>query len=100
MCASLYQKMALTQEQIKRLKKLSALSGEKTLEIWSVLESFSLLEKTVTNEQKQPVRSGNNLLITREDTVKESTLQDKLLGATKQKVMAHQIVLGGIMHGE
>jgi Asp-tRNA(Asn)/Glu-tRNA(Gln) amidotransferase C subunit len=92
--------MALTQEQIKRLKKLAALSGEKTLEISSVLESFSLLEKTETNEQNHPVRSGNNILIPREDIVQKSDLQDKLLGSTKQKVMAHQIVLGGIMHGE
>jgi len=92
--------MSLTQAQIKHLKKLSALSGEASLEISSVLDSFSLLEKAQTQNAKKIERSGNNTLILREDISKDSWIQNALLDSSPQKIMANQIVLAGIMTGE
>lgn len=46
-------------------------------------------------------RSGNNVMIPREDIISENeNIPDELLSCSPQKVAAHQIVLAGIMQGE
>jgi Asp-tRNA(Asn)/Glu-tRNA(Gln) amidotransferase C subunit len=93
--------MSLTQDQIKHLQKLTALTGEDALEISSVVDSFSVLEKVDTSKIASVSRSGKWSLVPRPDVVKKNErLPEKLLECSPQKVAAHQIVLGGIMIGE
>lgn len=92
--------MSLTQEQITRLKKLTALSGENRVEISSVLESFSAIQAIDTTSITDITRSGAGVLVPRSDSVISTDLSDELLACSKQKKAAHQIVLGSIMIGE
>lgn len=50
--------MSLTQAQITHLQKLTALIGEDNLEISSVVDSFSVLEKVDTSAVTSVSRSG------------------------------------------
>lgn len=93
--------MTLTQEQITRLGKLTALQANSEITLDSVLESL----KTVTNADTSGVenisRSGNGVMSPRADEISENEkLPDELLACSPQKVAAHQIVLAGIMQGE
>lgn len=93
--------MSLTQEQITRLAKLTALNADSHIEIDSVLDSFDAVKNTDTSSVHAISRSGQPKLILREDSVHEDeTIADKLLAESPQKIAAHQIVLAGIMHGE
>lgn len=93
--------MLLTQEQITRLSRLTALHDTKSLSVDSVLESFSTLSQTNTDSVVSMTRNGADELILRPDIVREDTsLPDRLLDASHQRKAAHQIVLGGIMQGE
>ena len=92
--------MSLTQDQITRLKKLTALEWQKNIEISSVLESFSALQELENIENTEIHRSGAGSLDLRKDQVKDSPLADALLACSPQKIAGHQIVLGGIMIGE
>lgn len=93
--------MPLTQDQIQRLSFLTAIQGDTNIDIDSVLQSFSDLQSTPTDEHQHLSRSGNPVLLLREDTPRSSPdLPDMLLACSPQKVTAHQIVLSGIMQGE
>lgn len=93
--------MTLTQEQITRLAKLSALSPDTSLDINSVVNSFDIISDVDTTSVKQSTRSGKTHLFLREDVVIEDEfLPDQLLKCSPQKIAAHQIVLAWIMHGE
>ncbi len=93
--------MSLTQEKINRLKKLTALESDKSINIDSVLDSFDVLQKMNVDLTRDPVRSGQWVLLPRIDEVKISqTTPDELLACTSQRVVSHQISLGSIMHGE
>ncbi len=50
--------MSLTQEKINRLKKLTALESDKSINIDSVLDSFDVLQKMNVDLTRDPVRSG------------------------------------------
>jgi Asp-tRNA(Asn)/Glu-tRNA(Gln) amidotransferase C subunit len=93
--------MSLTQDQIKTLKKLTALSWEKTVSIDSVLESFDSIAQVDTSSITTSTRSGKGSLLPRIDIVKASeTTSDALLACSKQRVVGHQIALTSIMQGE
>jgi Asp-tRNA(Asn)/Glu-tRNA(Gln) amidotransferase C subunit len=93
--------MSLTQDQIIRLQKLTALKHTENIDISSVVDFFSLLNAVHTDTLQTPSRSGQWTLLPRKDVVEEiSSLPDELLKCSNQKKAAHQIVLGGIMHGE
>lgn len=92
--------MSLIQAQIDHLGKLTALHPWANLEISSVLDSFESLGKTDTSRVTSLSRSGNDVLVLREDIVQDANISDELLSCSKQKKAAHQIVLGGIMIGE
>lgn len=97
----LYRKMSLTQDKIIRLRKLTALSGNKEINIDSVLDSFESLQNIEIGANIGATRSGKGTLLPRPDVVQSSiTTSDELLGCTKQRVIGHQIALGSIMHGE
>jgi Asp-tRNA(Asn)/Glu-tRNA(Gln) amidotransferase C subunit len=93
--------MSLTQEKINTLKKLTSLKGGESLNIESVLDSFETLQVKNIELNHAPTRSGQGTLIPREDRVYISTASsDDLLHCSPQKVIAHQISLSSIMHGE
>lgn len=93
--------MSLTQEQITRLAKLTALSPDTSVEIESVVASFDAIAAVDTSQISEISRSGNVYLTPRADTiVEDAALPDALLACSPQKIAAHQIVLSGIMHGE
>lgn len=93
--------MNLTQEQIARLAKLTALQANSEIQIDSVLDSVDAVKNTNSSDVKNISRSGKNVMSLREDTIiEDSTMPDNLLKCSKQKIAAHQIVLAGIMHGE
>ncbi|MBP6981772.1 hypothetical protein KBB25_03285 [Candidatus Gracilibacteria bacterium] len=93
--------MSLTQEKIKRLKKLTALESDKSIDIDSVVDSFDMLSKMNVDLTRESARSGKGSLITRKDEIHlSSTTPDELLSCTSQRVIGHQIALGSIMHGE
>ncbi len=93
--------MSLTQDKIIRLRKLTALSGEKEINIDSVLDSFDSLQNIKIEANTQTTRSGKGILLPRPDIVRASTTTpDELLACTGQRVIGHQIALGSIMHGE
>lgn len=93
--------MALTQEQISRLWKLSALNADSNTEIDSVLASVEAISRSNTDGVNALSRSGNNVMTPREDAINENeNIPDALLSCSPQKVAAHQIVLAGIMQGE
>ena len=101
MATLLYRKMSLTQDKIIRLRKLTALSGDKEISIDSVLDSFDSLKHIEIQDNVGVTRSGKGTLISRPDRVQISTTTpDELLACTKQRVIGHQIALGSIMHGE
>ena len=101
MATLLYRKMSLTQDKIIRLRKLTALSGNKEISIDSVLDSFDSLKDIEIRADIRTTRSGKGTLIPRPDRVQISTTNpDELLACTKQRVIGHQIALGSIMHGE
>jgi Asp-tRNA(Asn)/Glu-tRNA(Gln) amidotransferase C subunit len=80
--------MSLTQDQIKTLKKLTALSGEKTVSIDSVLESFDSIAQVDTSSIETSTRSGKGTLLPRADIVVSSiTSSDSLLACSKQRVV-------------
>lgn len=90
--------MSLTQDQIKTLKKLTALSGEKTVSIDSVLESFDSIAQVDMSQVDTSTRSGKGTLLPREDIfVPSKTSSDALLACSKQRVVGHQIALSSIM---
>lgn len=90
--------MNLSQEQIARLAKLTALQSDNSIEISSVIDSFDTIAKVDTSEIEQNSRSGNSTLNLRVDEViEDENLPDKLLKCSPQKTAAHQIVLAGIM---
>ncbi len=92
--------MSITQEQISRLQKLTALNNKKDINIDMVIESFDVLSKVETSSQESITRSGNDHLNLREDTVVASDFQGELLTCSPQRVAADQIILKGIMQGE
>jgi Asp-tRNA(Asn)/Glu-tRNA(Gln) amidotransferase C subunit len=92
--------MSLTQEKIKSLKKLTALSSGESLSIDSVLGSFQSLEKLDIDPNMQISRSGQGSLIPREDRISSLHISDELLACSPQRVVAHQISLSSIMRGE
>ncbi|GAB0175303.1 MAG: hypothetical protein HHAS10_11820 [Candidatus Altimarinota bacterium] len=93
--------MSLTQDQIKTLKKLTALSSENTVIIDSVLESFDSIAQVDTSSITNVTRSGKGTLLPREDKVVPSIVtSDSLLDCSNQRVIGHQIALSSIMHGE
>ncbi len=93
--------MPLTQEKITALKKLTALTGGENLSIESVLDSFQTIQNLSIDPHSSVSRSGQGVLLPREDRVSSSdSLSDALLDCSHQRVMAHQIALGSIMHGE
>ncbi|MGP1583124.1 MAG: Asp-tRNA(Asn)/Glu-tRNA(Gln) amidotransferase subunit GatC [Candidatus Altimarinota bacterium] len=93
--------MTLTQEQITRLSKLSALNVDSHTQIDSVLDSLHMLANTDTTGIEQDSRSGAKILALRADEIiEDEKIPDELLACSPQKVAAHQIVLSGIMHGE
>ena len=101
MATLLYRKMSLTQDKIIRLRKLTALSGNKEISIDSVLDSFDSLKDIEIRADIRTTRSGKGILHPRPDIVAMSaTPSDEFLACTKQRVIGHQIALGSIMHGE
>ena len=92
--------MQLTQEQIARLAKLTALQPQENLEIGSVLSSFEAIQNVDVSSIATVSRSGKWSLDLREDSVVDCQLADELLACSHQKKAAHQIVLSGIMVGE
>jgi Asp-tRNA(Asn)/Glu-tRNA(Gln) amidotransferase C subunit len=93
--------MSLTQDQIKTLKKLTALSSEKEVNIDSVVESFDSITSVDTTHITSLTRSGAGTLMPRPDTVVSSSVSsDDLLTCSRQRVVGHQIALSSIMHGE
>jgi Asp-tRNA(Asn)/Glu-tRNA(Gln) amidotransferase C subunit len=92
--------MSLTQEQIQRLGKLTALSPHEELNISSVLDSFDSLKSIDTSQIEMVSRSGKGSLTPRADIVVDAGLSDELLACSHQRKAAHQIMLGGIMVGE
>lgn len=50
--------MSLTQEKIKRLKKLTALESDKSIDIDSVVDSFDVLSKMKVDLSRESARSG------------------------------------------
>lgn len=93
--------MSLTQEKIASLKKLTALNQGENLSIDSVLDSFESLQALEIPPESGVSRSGNGVLTPRQDRViASSPSSDALLSCSPQRVVAHQISLGSIMHGE
>jgi hypothetical protein len=93
--------MSLAQEKINSLKKLTALSTGERLNIDGVLDSFASLQTLSTESASGVSRSGINVLFPREDRVLVSEASpEELLACSHQKVVARQIALGSIMHGE
>ncbi len=93
--------MTLTQEQITRLGKLTALQANSHIEIDSVLQSLDSIAQANIEDVSHISRSGNSSLTPREDIIIENeSLPDELLACSPQKKAAHQIVLAGIMQGE
>ncbi|PID84420.1 hypothetical protein CSB09_01265 [Candidatus Gracilibacteria bacterium] len=92
--------MSITQEQIARLRALSALNTKKEIDIDAVISSFDALDQVDTTGVKNITRSGNTKLLLREDTVKPSPYSAQMLACSPQRVAACQIILKGIMHGE
>ncbi len=93
--------MSLTQEKIASLKKLTALHQGENFSIESVLDSFASLRVLKIPPDSIVSRSGNRALRLRPDMVEpSSTASDELLSCSPQRVVAHQISLGSIMHGE
>lgn len=98
---SLYQKMTLTQDQISRLSKLTALEEDASISIDSVLESFDTIASIAVDTNMPISRSGSDTLPFRPDIpTQEEGLADALLERSPQRIAAHQIVLSGIMQGE
>lgn len=92
--------MSLTQEQIHRLGKLTALSSWSHLSVESVLDSFDSLGKTDTSMMEGVSRSGKQTMSLRSDDVLNSGIADSLLACSSQKKAAHQIVLWWIIAWE
>lgn len=93
--------MSLSQDQIARLAKLTALMPNKNIEIDAVLGSVETISATNTDTVNAVSRSGNDSLKPREDVIMEDkNLPDALLNCSPQRIAAHQIVLAGIMQGE
>lgn len=93
--------MTLSQEQITRLGKLTALQADAHIEIDTVLQSFDAITNANTDAVANISRSGKSALSPRADEIHENNaLPDQLLACSSQKVAAHQIVLAGIMQGE
>jgi hypothetical protein len=93
--------MSLTQDQIIRLQKLTALKQTQNISIASVVDFFAMLKEVTIGIDHPSSRSGQWTLLPRKDLVIEyNELPDSLLGCSWQKKAAHQIVLGGIMQGE
>lgn len=97
----LYSKMSLTQAQINRLQKLTAIAREGELDISSVLDSFDALKNGNLNLPENTTRSGKWSLLPREDVVHASTIsRESLLKCSKQRIAGNQIALSSIMIGE
>lgn len=97
----LYRKMTLTQAQITRLTALTALLPAEHVSIDSVLDSFDAIANIASDDREIFQRSGASFLDLATDVVSEDPeIADSLLLCSPQKVVAHQIVLAGIMHGE
>lgn len=93
--------MSLTQDQIKRLQKLTAIAREGDLDISGVLDSFESLKNGELVLPSTSSRSGEGVLHPRPDTVHSSVAsRDELLGCSPQRIAAHQITLSSIMIGE
>lgn len=93
--------MNLTQEQLTRLAKLTALNADSHIDIASVLSSVDAIKNADTTGVSAIARSGNISLNPRKDIiVEDASLPSKLLECSPQKIAAHQIVLAGIMHGD
>ena len=97
----LYKKMSLTQAQIARLEKLTALESDTTLSIDSILDSFDMIREAPVERIDTITRSGNAHITLRKDEVSATDgLPQQLLHCSPQRIAANQIVLTGIMHGE
>lgn len=93
--------MTLTQEQITRLAKLTALQENPEIGLDSVLASIDAIQNADTDAVTAVSRSGNASMNPRVDDIQEDeNIPDELLKCSPQKVAAHQIVLAGIMQGE
>lgn len=79
--------MSLTQAQIKRLQKLTAIAREGDLDISGVLDSFDSLKNGELTLPHTTSRSGAGSLIPRPDIVRSSSVsRDDMLKNTKQRV--------------
>lgn len=93
--------MSLTQAQIKRLQKLTAIAREGDLDISGVLDSFDSLKNGELILPTKLVRSGENILVPRQDIVRDSEIsRDTLLRCSHQPIAGKQIALSSIMIGE
>lgn len=93
--------MTVTQEQIARLAKLTALNADSDTKIDSVLASIDAIQNADVSLVNTVSRSGNASMSPRtDDIVENENIPDELLACSPQKVAAHQIVLAGIMQGE
>lgn len=93
--------MTVTQEQIARLAKLTALHADSDTKIDSVLASIDAIQNADVSLVNAVSRSGNDSMSPRADEIMENEkIPDELLACSPQKVAAHQIVLAGIMQGE
>ncbi len=97
----LYRKMSLTQAQIIRLQKLTALKRDGDLDISGVLDSFDTLKDGKLTLPDMITRSGNGTLLPRPDIIVASRIsRDDLLRNSHQRIAWHQIALTSIMIGE
>jgi hypothetical protein len=58
------------------------------------------LERVSTDLDAHISRSGQGTLMPRADIVNSSSFSDDLLRCSPQRIVAHQISLSSIMHGE
>ena len=70
------------------------------MNIDSVLDSFDSIANLSTDGVSAFRRSGQSVMTPVPDVVNETAISDALLECSPQKVLAHQIVLAGIMQGE
>ena len=93
--------MSLTQAQIIRLRKLTALNEGGELDISGVLDSFDALKDQKLTLPENISRSGQGSLLPRPDVVVTSTIsRDDILRNSHQRIAGHQIALKSIMIGE
>lgn len=75
--------MTLTQAQIITLKKLTGLSGEKTVSIENVLDSLDSVVRADTGNISATTRSGQSTMTLRDDHIIPSVIPpESLLGCS------------------